>query len=376
MDNSTALKNLIDRLNAGEDFGDVQKDFVEKFSSVSAQEILDAEQQLIHDGTPAAHVQKLCDLHSALFHTPQKNFVDEPDFNSLEDGHPAKTFHLENVALEKFLDELETFDAEKFLGSFKRLFALYAHYGKKEQLFMPILYRHGVTGPSQVMWAVDDEIKRDLRGLAKKITVENFSELKPEISALLKRVREMIFKEEKIFLPMSLRFFSRSEWLAIYRDAPEFGLAFIDDAAKWPAGEEFLKAAPAAEKLSDDTIKFPTGELTLAQLTGILKLLPVDVTFIDAEDTIKFFVNNGGIFARPKSSLGQKVFEYHPPEILPMVRAMLADFKSKKRDRVEIFRNIKGKPTAVIYQAVYDTDGEYLGAVEFVQDFSDALKKF
>ena len=100
------------------------------------------------------------------------------------------------------------------------------------------------------------------------------------------------------------------------------------------------------------------------------------MTFIDADDTIKFFVNNGGVFARPKSALGQKVFEYHPPEILPMVRAMLADFKAKKRDRVEIFRRIKGKPTSVVYLAVYGDGGEYLGAVEFVQDFSDTLKKF
>ena len=130
-----------------------------------------------------------------------------------------------------------------------------------------------------------------------------------------------------------------------------------------------------AENISDEKISFDTGALTFAQLKGIFKLLPIDITFIDADDTITFFVNNGGIFARPKSALGQKVFEYHPLEILPMVREMLSDFKTKKRDRAEFFRNIKGKPTSVVYQAVYDGE-DYLGAVEFVQDFSDALKKF
>ncbi len=371
------IKNLIERLNNGEAFEVVQKDFAEKFSSVSAQEILDAEQQLIKEGTPAAQVQKLCDLHSALFHTEHAHSVEEFDFDSLEDGHPAKTFHLENVALEKFLDALETFEAEKFLGEFRKLFGLYAHYGKKEQLFMTVLYRHGVAGPSQVMWAVDDEIKKDLSGLAKKVTAENFSEHKAELDALLKRIREMIFKEEKIFLPLSLKNFEQEEWLAVYADSFEYGTAFLEKVPTWAAGEEFLRSQTVDFKnISNDKIEFATGALTLAQLDGIFKILPVDITFIDADDTIKFFLNNGGIFARPKSSLGQKVFEYHPPEILPMVRAMLSDFKAKKRDCVEIFRKIKGKPTSVVYRAVYGEGGEYLGTVEFVQDFSDATKNF
>ena len=185
----------------------------------------------------------------------------------------------------------------------------------------------------------------------------------------------MIFKEERIFLPLSLKFFSQDDWLAVYRDSPEFGFAFISDDPKWTCGEEFLQSCATDETISAGTIKFSTGELSFAELKGILSLLPIDITFIDADDTIKFFVNNDGIFARPKSALSQKVFDYHPPEILPMVRAMLADFKAKKRNRVEVFRNIKGKPCGVVYQAVYNGD-EYIGTVEFVREFADVLKKF
>ena len=199
MNNINELKSLLERLNSGESLDAVKKDFAEKFSSVSAQEILDAEQQLIKEGTPAAQVKKLCDVHSALFHTSCNHSVEAVDFDSLEEGHPAQVLHLENVALENFLNDLKTSDAEKFLSAFKKLFGLYTHYAKKEQLFMPVLYRHGVTGSSQVMWAVDDEIKKDLRRLVKEVTPENFSEHEKELAAFLQRVREMIFCKLKNF---------------------------------------------------------------------------------------------------------------------------------------------------------------------------------
>lgn len=312
----------------------------------------------------------------------EKTFTLEFDINALEDGHPAQILHLENVALEKFLDELdaaiESNDVDNFIKKFPRLNSIYGHYGKKEMLFMPTLSRYGVTGPSKVMWGVDDEIKKNLHGLQKKISPDNFYSLKEKIIELIKNLREMIFKEENIFIPLSMKVFTQADWLSIYRDAAEFGYAFIDDAPKWASGENFIiqNLNDTEGKVEGGQIKFDTGELNFAQLKGILKLLPVDITFIDKDDNVKFFVNEGGVFNRPKLTLGNPIFDCHPPQVLPVIHKMLDDFKAKKRNSMEVFRPIKGKPVGVTYHAVYDDAGEYIGAVEFVQDFSKAVDKF
>ena len=99
--NTEALKTLIGRLNAGESLEDVSKDFAEKFSSVSAQEILDAEQQLIKEGTPAKQVQKLCNIHSVLFHTSCNHSVDAVDFDSLE-ATPRRLCTMRTLPLKNF----------------------------------------------------------------------------------------------------------------------------------------------------------------------------------------------------------------------------------------------------------------------------------
>ena len=62
------IKDYLKRLGAGEELESVRVDFVKKFQSVDAAEIMNAEQELIKEGTPISEVQRLCDVHSALFH--------------------------------------------------------------------------------------------------------------------------------------------------------------------------------------------------------------------------------------------------------------------------------------------------------------------
>ena len=379
MDKVNDLKNLIQRLNDGENLENVRKDFVEKFSGVSSEEIAAAEQKLIDEGTPVEEVQKVCGVHAALFQGHAEN-NSEIDIETVEVGHPSKTLHDENIALEKFLDELEekisANKVEDFCKQFPKLNAIHAHYGKKEFLFMPVLSKYGVTGPSQVMWGVDDEIKAQVRTLAKTLTPENFSDKLEKIQATLNEVRDMISREENIFIPLTFRFFTEEDFLNIYRDSLEMQAAFIEKIPRWTFGDEKIAKKITPPTFSAEKIKLPTGELTLAQLNGILKLLPVDITFIDKNDTVKFFVNEGKIFDRPLLALDNDIYSCHPPQIIPVVKKMLADFKEHKRASMEVWRKIKGKPTSVGYFAVYDDDGEYIGAVEFVREYSDALKKF
>lgn len=377
------LKKLLARLNEGEPLQSVRADFVRNFADVSADEIAAAEQRLIGDGIPIGEVQKLCDVHSALFRDKIETKTESPDIRAVATGHPLQILCAENAGLERLLDvatkALENNDAAALANCFSDLHGLYSHYGKKEMLLMPILYRYGVTGPSGVMWSVDDEIKRELRELSKKISADNIAELRPKILAWLQRVREMIHKEEKILFPLTLRCFTQQDWCMTYRDAADMGVAFIDEPPKWEEGERLLAAAKEneARSLNDaGTIRLATGEISLRELQAILSLLPVDVTFIDKDDVLRFFVNEGKIFARPRSVLGDKVYNCHPADVLPVLRQLLDDFKTGKRDRMEVWKTIKGKPVGVQYFAVRDTSGEYMGAVEIVQDFTGALSHF
>ncbi|WP_314620617.1 DUF438 domain-containing protein [uncultured Selenomonas sp.] len=381
---AAALKGFLQRLSAGESLDEVRKDFIKDFASVSAEEISAAEQQLIEGGTPIHEVQKLCDVHSALFHghiggTAPTDAA--PEVQELAEGHPLTVLNRENQGLTNLLDRLtaavESGDAAALGRGLGELNGLYSHYGKKESLLMTLLYRYGVTGPSGVMWGVDDEIKQELRALTKSLA-DGIAGQEERFSAFFQRIRDMIYKEEQILFPLTLRFFSAQDWLMIYRDMPEFGVAFIEGAPKWPAGDVYVAEAEAKERamLASGRLRLSTGEIGCRELEAILKLLPVDITYIDKDEMLRFFSNPGQVFARPRLALGSKVYNCHPVNIVPIIEQLVADFKAKKRDRMEIYRYIKGKPVGVRYLAVYDEDGEYTGAVELVEDFSEALKQF
>mgnify|MGYP002747478945 CR=1 FL=1 len=394
------LRGFIERLSSGEELESVRKDFVKEFAHVEAQEIMEAEQTLIKGGMPITEVQRLCDVHSALFHGAvdappgalshdeihaQAASVNPDDIDALPEAHPLSILRAENRALETLLDTIEgELDGAKrtdeMLKHFLALGDLRMHYIKKEELLMPLLYDYGVTGPSQVMWGIDDEMKRELAMIIKalKADAETLPMYEARIRALVQRLREMIFKEEKILFPLSLRYFTQMEWYRCYHDLPDMGISFGVPIPAWAEAQPWLdqEAERLARSQADGKLQFPTGELSMEQLTTILQLLPVDITFIDKDDVVRFFTNEGQVFTRPMSALGRDVMNCHPPEIIPVVRNLIADFKAKKRTQMIVHRYIRERPIRVHYQAMYDKAGEYIGTVEFVTDHAEPLEKF
>ena len=308
--------------------------------------------------------------------------------SSLPEGHPIELMRAENAGMEEVLDILQAECAGSgapnsyvVIQALQVLNGVRAHYAKKEELLMAQLYKYGVTGPSQVMWNEDDEIKKEIGTLTQAVTedADNVLIYKGRIAAVTKKAREMVYKEEQILFPLCLRFFTDEEWLRIYRDFPEMGMAFVEKPAKWEDGERWTAAELAKvteQEILAGKIRLPTGELTVKQLSAILALLPLDLTFIDAEEKLRFFINEGRVFPRPLAALGRDVAECHPPHIVPVVKNLVADFKAKKRSSLEVARYIMGKPILVKYMAVYDETGAYMGTLEAVQDCSRILEKF
>lgn len=376
------LEQLVRRLSAGVDLEVVRAEFVRDFSSVSAQEIAAAEQNLISGGMPVSEVQQFCDVHSALFHGRTEDEVcSVAGSDGLSAGHPVNVLKRENEALLAKLDALEsmlagTGDVALIRSELEELKALKSHYGKKEELLMPLLYAYGFTGPSDVMWGVDDEILHELSALCRELSSADPAEMLPRIQALTTRMREMIYKEEQIFLPLCLDHLTEEEWFACYRDLEEFGWAFASRPPRWLEGDVWVATQPVPENtLMDGKIQLSTGELSVRELEAVLKLLPVDLTFIDANETTRFFTNEGKVFARPLSCLGREVWSCHPPRVVPLVKAMIKDFKAKKRDHMEVWTPNPADPIRVLYRAVYDDGGEYLGTLEIAQRFAEMLPK-
>ena len=389
-DRNTKLKVLIQRLNQGEDLESVRADFVRDFESVSVHDIVKAEQGLIDDGLPMQEVQKLCDLHSALFHgkTEAELWAEEEQNaangagNNVPEGHPVDVLRRENKALLKIIDHalsaLNAGQVSALSDDLKTLRRIGVLYSKKESILMPMLLHHGITGPNNVMWGVDDEIKAEVARLAQTISAGNFSSEKVAAEAVLNRMKEMIYKEENIFFPLCLEHLTRDEWLDAYRDLPEMGFVFIDSAPNWTEGDLALAARSETipESMTDGLLCFPGGKLNMAQLNGLFRVLPIDITFIDEEDINRFFTNEGKVFSRPLSALDRSTYECHPERVKPMVKQLLDDFKSGARDYMGVWTPNDDHPVRVIYAAVRDEKGKYLGAAELVEDFTAVKARF
>lgn len=310
-----------------------------------------------------------------------------PDLESLPEGHPVRGLRAENAAMNtlitRLLEENEFPEPPAaFLPAFMRLNGVRTHYAKKEEILMPMLYRYGVTGPSDVMWREDDESKKELGVLTQTLKEEpdSLALYRGRIRGLLQHMQAMTAKEDRILFPLCLRYFDDEEWYAVYEDAMTIGVAFLtsepevwEPAEAWKAGQaERLRIS----EIENGKVCFEGGNLTVRELRAILKLVGIDITFIDEDDMLRFFENEGKVFARPKSALGNAVYDCHPPQVVPAVRQLIANFRAKKRDHMTVWRTIAGKPVSVRYHAVYDRDGKYLGTVEFVQDCTEILAHF
>ncbi|MDU1029584.1 MAG: DUF438 domain-containing protein [Clostridiales bacterium] len=388
------LKVYLKRLGAGEALEDVRRDFVHDFNEVEASEIMEAEQELLKEGTPLSEVQRLCDVHSALFHG---STIEEKIANAEKEveasvlrrktqeagqdknakaaelkeipGHPLYTLKKENEALSELLAKFKEDKDESLLQQIRELSV---HYAKKGDLLYPLLnLRYGISGPSDVMWTVDDEIRDTLSSLAKE--KEHDDEWNMRLDAVLTRAEEMIYKEENILFPICAANFSEEEWYGIYRDAKDYAACFGVEKEMWRDAENRTETVAEA---SEGEIVMPGGRLKIEELTALLNTIPMEITFVDAENINRFFDEGPKVFKRPLMALNREVFSCHPPKIEPMVRQIIDDFKQGHRDFVEVWMEKNGRTMLVKYMAVRDRAGKYLGTLELVQDMEFAKEHF
>lgn len=379
------LTEYLQRLGAGEELEEVRKDFIKEFSDVQASEIMEAEQELMKQGTPLEEVQRLCDVHAALFHgvTPEEEMKKRQSFEQKEygnksqqaqeleqvEGHPLYTLTKENQALLKLLQQFAGSEDENLLSIIGQ-FAV--HYAKKGDLLYPHLkVKYGIAGPSDVMWTVDDEIRDEYSALMRES--QRGDEWNKRLRVVLKRIEEMVHKEQNILFPICAVNFTKEEWMGIYRDAKDYIVCFGVEDVHWQEAED---QEIVRENSGKDEIVLPGGHMTLEQLTALLNTVPLEITFIDVDNINRFFNEGPKVFKRPGMALDREVFSCHPPKIEPMVRAIIDDFRHGRKDRVPVWMEKGGRTMLVTYMAVRDKTGKYVGTAEFVQDMEFAKEHF
>ncbi len=375
------IKDLLSQLHAGKTVDEVKAQFDKAFGGVSASEISEAEQALISEGLPVAEVQRLCDVHAAVFKGSIED-IHKPAEAAETPGHPAHTLVQENRAVElliekrirphiKALQDGSESSADNLLADLKALTEIHKHYLRKENLLFPYLEQYGITAPPKVMWGVDDEIRTLIKTAASAAAVYDgdADALAHAVDEAATRASEMIFKEENILLPMLLETLTPQEWKRIADESRDIGYCLIEEPPVWRPAE--AKAETPAAPAQEGAIHLPTGVLTVNEITALLDTLPVDITFVDKDDTVKYFSQGAErVFPRTRAIIGRKVANCHPPASVHIVEGIVNDFKSGKKTHEDFWIRMGEKYVYIRYFAVRDAKGEYLGTLEVTQNIA------
>ena len=382
------MKEIIKHLHRGGSPDEVRGKLQTMVRETDASEIAAMEQELIAEGMRVEEVQSMCDLHSSVLRDVLVQIDPVKGGPPLDPGHPVDTFRRENEALREAVAQMRAAmevvlrltdaaiprdELTAWRQAYNDVMDVEKHYQRKEHLLFSCLERHGITGPSKVMWGKDDEVRALLKSLGEALAARDATaaEWKIVIQAVaepaLAAVEEMIYKEENILLPMSQNVLTDDEWGEIWQQTPEYGYCLVDPREGYqpPKSTDPAKVAAVA---ANESLIFPTGALTPAQIRGLFGALPLDVTFVDVDDRVRYFSEGADrIFARSKAILGRKVQHCHPPKSVHIIEQILEDFKTGRQSVAEFWITLHGKFVHIRYFAVRDEAGAYQGTLEVPQ---------
>ncbi len=380
------LNKIIKALNEREDHSSVQKeikkDFKKLFDTLSPEEIAEAEQSLIAEGVPVEEVQKLCELHVDTFHDALKSASTRTaSGNEKISGHPVANYKAENKALKsqiagfkkayKRLKRSNDFDA--FDEALKSISIIDVHYTRKENQLFPFLENVGFTGPSKVMWAKHDEIRDILKKLKSASTDKKLQECVSLAKSLIPQLKRMVFMEEKILFPTALRKIPESAWVEIRKGEAEIGYAWIKPGNLWApevTNQDNLNLKPSLASTENNLIDLSVGKLSASQINLMLTSLPLDITFVDEKDNVRYFSQGKErIFPRSPGIIGRAVQNCHPPKSVHIVQNILEDFKAGKRDVAEFWIQMNGSFIYIRYFPLFEGT-IYKGVIEVSQEIS------
>lgn len=388
-DRKKTLKELIKSLHEGADPETVKERFKEALKGVSPLEIAQAEEELIKEGMPREEIHRLCEIHLAVF----RESLESENFLAPK-GHPIRILMEEHKMILQFAGELEA-TAQKLrqassidpvsLEQIKRLEEHFkdseGHYVREENVLFPYLEKHGIKQPPAIMWMEHDQIreaKKNFYQLIDEHESMDFQDFAQQLDKVASSLADLLTnhfpKENNVLFPTSLRvIIAEDEWKDIRQQFDELGYCSFtpESALIRPPEAEATAPKPAVEGM----VPFETGALSIEEIEAILNTLPVDITFVGKEDSVKYFnQSEERIFPRTRAVLGRNVQLCHPQKSIHVVNQIVGDFQSGRRDVAEFWINHQGRFVHIRYFSVRDQNGEYLGTLEVTQDITEIKK--
>ncbi len=365
-------------------------------------EIAIVENALINEGFPAEKIHNLCDVHIDIFRESIEN--DKP---IAEKGHPIYLFMSEHIALLKLFGKAKSMSKRiKEIGSFEdskskidnlkevvtKMQSVESHMLREENVLFPYLEKYEIIQPAKIMWTEHDSLRARMKELVNALNnpEKNFAEFAEHVDSLILYIVDLksnhIYKENKILYPSAVSKLTDEEWSEIWEQMDEMGYAsFTPDEAKWhkkivkkeaPKDEVQQKLSELLEAVKKNStgnkVAFDYGDLTSEQLTAVMDILPVEITFIDNKDIVRYFNRaENRVFPRTKAVIGRTVQNCHPPKSVHIVEKILSDFKGGKRNHADFWIQMGEKFVYIRYFAIRDKSGKYMGTLEVTQDVAE-----
>jgi DUF438 domain-containing protein len=383
------LKEMIKQLHAGASPAGVKEKFGHVLESTSSQEIAEIEQELVKEGMPREELQRLCDVHMAVFseQLAKQRFQAAPD-------HPIGILTEEHRIMLQLSERLsviakmaqEACDSVYVGDELKELNHIVAdfldaekHYLREENVLFPVLEKHGITEPPAIMWMDHDQIrekKKQLSSLVEKWNTMSFQNFKEQLVQAAEALGSLLAshfpKENSILFPAALQVITNDEWIGIRKEFDEIGYCrFTPYQVTATAKTGKTEATPTAQ----GALQFENGTLSKDEAEAILDTLPIDISFVDANDAVKYFNKaEKRIFVRTKSVIGRKVQLCHPQKSVHIVSKIVESFKAGRKDVAEFWITLNNRLIHIRYFAVRDKERKYLGTLEVTQDLTEIKK--
>lgn len=327
--------------------------------------------------------------------------------NEYPENHPLWVYLEEINAVEKVVLEAkellkqENFIKNPWLGIFDSLAQWRTHLSRKQNQLYPMLEEHGFDRPTRIMWTFDDAVRDSISASYALLREDKYDEFLASVPETLEKLHDLNAKEIEVLLPTSFKLLSDEEFVRMSKNDHEIGYAIIDNpglyvvpgindsAAQLNANNSGQNGAVSNEFLNDlagllskyvgpvggaavskdAVLDVATGKLTLEQINLLFRHLPVDLSYVDENELIKFYSDTPHrIFPRSANVIGREVKNCHPAKSVHVVEEIVEKFRSGEQSQAEFWINKPGLFIYVIYTAVRDENGRFRGVLEMMQD--------
>ena len=327
--------------------------------------------------------------------------------NEYPENHPLWAYLEEINAVEKVAleaDELlkqDKFIKNPWLGIFDSLAEWRIHLSRKQNQLYPMLENHGFDRPTRIMWTFDDGVRDAISASYALLREDKYEEFLASVPETLAKLRDLNSKELEVLLPTSFKLLSDEEFVRMSKNDHEIGYAIInapglyvvpginDSAASLNGNAAGQNSAVSNEFLNDlagllskyvgpvggtavskdAVLDVATGKLTLEQINLLFRHLPVDLSYVDENELVKFYSDTPHrIFPRSANVIGREVKNCHPAKSVHVVEEIVEKFRSGEQSQAEFWINKPGLFIYVIYTAVRDEHGKFRGVLEMMQD--------